>query len=77
MNVPEETRVLHWENGEAEYVDYFDGVQAGELPRILNDPKLAPLLRVIPTPIFDYLQIADNVAPFTESARAPGDCHGA
>jgi ABC-type transport system substrate-binding protein len=66
LNVPEETRVLHWENGEAEYVDYFDGVQAGELPRILNDPKLAPLLRVIPTPIFDYLQIADNAAPFTD-----------
>lgn len=66
LNVPEEVRVLHWENGEAEYVDYFDGVQAGELPRIQNDPKLAPLLRIIPTPIFDYLQVADNVAPFND-----------
>lgn len=66
LNVPEEARVLRWENGEAEYVDYFDGVQASELPRIQNDPALAPLVRMIPAPIFDYLQIADNVAPFTD-----------
>lgn len=66
LNVPEEERVLRWESGAAEYVDYFDGVQAGELPRIQNDPALAPLVRMIATPIFDYLQIADNVAPFTD-----------
>jgi ABC-type transport system substrate-binding protein len=66
LNVPEEARVLRWESGEAEYIDYFDGVQAGELPRIQNDPALAPLVRMIETPIFDYFQIADNVAPFTD-----------
>ncbi len=66
LNVPEEAGVLRWESGAAEYVDYFDGVQAGELPRILNDPKLAPLLRNTPAPIFDFLQMADNVAPFND-----------
>jgi ABC-type transport system substrate-binding protein len=66
LNVSEEARVLRWESGEAEYVDYFDGVQAGELLRIQNDPALAPLVRMIATPIFDYLQMADNVAPFTD-----------
>jgi ABC-type transport system substrate-binding protein len=66
LNVPEAARVLRWENGEAEYVDYFDDVQAGELPRIQNDPELAPLLRNTPSPIFDYLQIASNVAPFSD-----------
>lgn len=66
LNVPEEAGVLHWESGEAEYVDYFDGVHAGELGRIQNDPKLAPLLHNIPAPIFDFLQIADNVSPFND-----------
>jgi ABC-type transport system substrate-binding protein len=66
LNVPEEARVLRWESGEAEYVDYFDGVQAGELPRILSDPKLAPLVRMIPSSIFDYVAIASNVEPFTD-----------
>ena len=61
--VKNELRVLKWENGEAEFADAPPGA---ELNRINADPNLKSLLRSEPSPIFNFLALANNAPEFAD-----------
>jgi ABC-type transport system substrate-binding protein len=71
LNVEPAVRMLRWESGEAEWLA---GIPGAELPRVLNDPDMAQLLRRTPnigttrlamhvlTPPFDDIRVRQAVA---------------
>ncbi len=63
MQQQPEVSVLRWESGELEMVD---GVPAAEISRISADPELSDQLLSVPSNVFYYMQLADNVEPFTD-----------
>lgn len=63
LNVDPATQMLHYENGEAEWVENIPGA---ELPRLLSDPELSKQLRRAPSVGSDRLAFHFKAKPFDD-----------
>src|SRR4029079_133694 len=63
LNVDPATQMLHFENGEAEWVE---NIPAAELPRLLSDPELSKQLRRAPSVGTDRLAFHFKAKPFDD-----------
>jgi len=63
LNVDPATQMLHYENGEA---DWVEDIPAAELPRLLSDPELSKQLRRAPSVGTERLAFHFKVKPFDD-----------